>query len=73
LPLEKVDDIKNDGWDVKERFYYVGCDPALLKSESEALPPPHETIPTEVLKWSLRVESKYWLQVIKQALVCGDQ
>jgi hypothetical protein len=27
-----------------------GCDPALLKLESEALPPPHETIPIEPWK-----------------------
>jgi hypothetical protein len=51
---------QNDGWDVKERFYCVGCDPALLKSESEALPPPHETIPIELLK----CEFEGWIEIL---------
>jgi hypothetical protein len=31
----------------KDSTLWGGCDPALLKSESEALPPPHETIPID--------------------------
>jgi hypothetical protein len=48
LPFEKVDDIKTTvGMSKKDSTVWGGCDPALLKSESEALPPPHETIPID--------------------------